>query len=96
VTIISQTYKSISGKFDFFDDDFSYDADEEDLQFLQENNFFISLDHYENVIEKLEMASRERVPSLHEFHQQHPELVLEQLERVYDFWISRRMVTFCG
>jgi CCR4-NOT transcriptional regulation complex NOT5 subunit len=82
----------LSGEFEFCDEDTSYDADEEDLEFLRENNNFISLDEYEKIIEKLEVSSRERVPSMHEFHQQHPELVLEHLERVYDFWISRRMV----
>ncbi|KAI6177090.1 Enhancer of polycomb-like protein [Aphelenchoides bicaudatus] len=77
------------GVFDF--DDSSYDCDEEDMQFLQENNFFITVDQYENIIEKLEMSSRERIPSLHEFYQQHSEFILENLELVYDFWISRRM-----
>ncbi|KAI6235521.1 Enhancer of polycomb-like protein 1-like isoform X1 [Aphelenchoides besseyi] len=78
------------GTFDFCDEDTSYDADEVDMQFLESNGHFISLDEFEKIIEKLEVDSRDRILSLHEFHRQHPEVLIEKLERIYDYWIERR------
>ena len=78
--------------FIYCDEDTSYDADEADMQFLRSSSNFLTVDEFEKIIEKLELESRDQVVSLHEFHRDHPELLIEPLTKVYDYWIERKMV----
>lgn len=79
------------GDFDFCDDDTSYDADEQDVEWLKSNNNFISIDEFEFLVEKLEVLAHGRIPDLDDFLQKHPEVELSVAEKAFDYWLTRKM-----